>query len=175
MTARPTAVVGTIVTAVATIYIVALLLGMSDPDWGAWARPVVHLGELAVLLALGGAVGRGAWGRIGIGLAGIGLLMMAVAEPTMNELLFTIAPNLVGLGMIVTGVAVLREGVWTGGRRWLPLVQGIAVFAVLTPLVIVSGGPPAPLGLVGLLVWEVLWVAIGVAALDRRVASPVAA
>lgn len=166
MSARAVAMVGIVVTGIATAYVVALLLGMPDPAWGGWGRLVLHLGELAVLvaLALGGAAGRGPLGRIGVGVAGLGLVLLAVAEPSVVDLLFTIAPNLVGIGMLLVGVAVLRAGVWTGWQRWLPLAQGVALFAVLTPLIIVSGGPPETLGLVGLLVWEVLWVLIGVSA-----------
>lgn len=175
MTAR----IGVVLTGAATLYIVALLLGLPDPSWAAVGRAVVHLGELAVLVAVvgSGAAGRRGLGRAGAVLAGLGLLGLAVAEPMTNataDLLFTISPNLVGLGMILLGVAVARERRWTGWVRFAPLALGVAVFAVLTPLIIVSGGPPAPLGLVGLLVWEVLWVACGVAALTR-VPSPAAA
>jgi hypothetical protein len=171
--------IGTVLTGLATLYIVALLVGMPDPGWAAAARAVVHLGELAVLVAVvaAGAAGRRGLGRAGAVLAGLGLLGLAVAEPMTNataDLLFTISPNLVGLGMILLGVAVLQERRWTGVARFLPLAQGIVVFAVMTPLIIVSGGPPAPLGLVALLVWEILWTAIGVAVLTRS-ASRVAA
>jgi hypothetical protein len=164
--------VGVVLTGLATLYIVALLVGLPDPSWAAVGRSVIHLGELAVLVAVvaSGAAGRRGIGRVGAVLAGLGLLGLAVAEPMTNataDLLFTVSPNLVGLGMILLGVAVIQERRWTGAARFLPLAQGIVVFAVLTPLIIVSGGPPAPLGLVGLLVWEIVWTAIGVAVLTR--------
>ena len=41
--------------------------------------------------------------------------------------------TLIGLGMLVAGVGVLRAGVWTGWRRWTPLAIGIAEFVILTP------------------------------------------
>ncbi|MCF7552398.1 hypothetical protein [Pseudonocardia sp. WMMC193] len=171
MTAR----IGVAVTGLATLYTVALLVGMPDPDWAYLARVLVHLGELAVLLAIvgSGAAGRRGLGRAGAALAGLGLVGLAVGEattlaaPATADLLFMISPNLVGLGMILLGVAVVLERRWTGWARVVPLALGIAVFGVLTPLIIVSGGPPAPAAVVGLLVWEVLWVACGVAALTR--------
>jgi hypothetical protein len=174
-----TARIGVALTGLATLYIVALLVGLPDPPGAAWGRALVHLGELAVLVAVvgSGAAGRRGLGRAGAVVAGLGLVGLAVAEPMTNataDLLFTISPNLVGLGMILLGIAVLQEGAWTGWVRFLPLALGIAVFVVLTPLIIVSGGPPEPLGLVGLLVWEILWVGCGVAALTRS-PSPVAA
>ncbi|GAA1871403.1 hypothetical protein GCM10009836_60260 [Pseudonocardia ailaonensis] len=165
--------VGTALTGLATVYVVALLVGMQDPGWAYAARGLIHLAELAVLLGVvgSGAAGRGVLARIGAGLAGLGLVGMAVAEvltnaaPGPSDLLFSIAPNLVGIGLILVGVAVIRAGVWSGWRRFVVLALGIVVFVVMTPLLIVSGGPPAPAGLVAVLVWEALWTLIGVAAL----------
>jgi len=45
----------------------------------------------------------------------------------------------------------------------------------MTPLIITSGGPPAPPALAGLLGWQVLWVLIAVAVLvetERPALSP---
>jgi hypothetical protein len=177
---RGPAVVGTVIAGVATVYVIALLLGMSDPSWAYLARGIVHLGELAIVVALlATGAAAGALGRIGGVLAGIGLVAMAVAEVITDSaselatILFQVGPVLVGVGMIGVGIPVLRS--WTGWRRFTPLVLGIGVFVVLLPLVIVSGGPPAPLGLVGILVWEVLWVAVGVAALTALPARAPAA
>lgn len=177
MSARTVAWVAAVVTGLATVYIVALLLGLPDPDGAAYGRTVVHLGELAavVALAMAGAAGAGWLGRIGLPLAGLGLLAMAVAEPLASSpvgaTLFMIAPNLVGLGMILAGIAVIRTGLWSGWQRWVPLVLGIYVFVPMTPLIIVSGGPPAPLGLVGLVGWEILWVLAAAAVLTASTAE----
>ena len=55
-----------VVTGLGTVYTVGLLLGMPDPDWAYLARGVLHLGELATLLALGlsGATGTGPLGSV---------------------------------------------------------------------------------------------------------------
>jgi hypothetical protein len=171
--ARTVACVAGVITGLATVYTVALLLGMPDPDWAYLGRGVMHLGELATLVALGlsGAAGTGLLGRLGIGVGVLGALLFAVAEvitlgaPGASETLFAIAPNLAGLGLILAGIAVLRTGLWTGWRRWVALALGVYVFAVLIPLVIATGGPPAYAAIAGLLVWQVLWVLIAVAVL----------
>lgn len=173
MNARLVAGIAAVITGLAVVYIVGLLLGMPDPDWAYLARGVVHLGELAAVVAVGlsGAAGTGLLGRLGLGLTLLGELMFAVAEVTTlsahgtSETLFAIAPNLVGLGLILAGIAVIRTGIWTGWRRWVTLALGVYVFAVLTPLIITTGGPPAYTAIAGLLVWQVLWVLIAVAVL----------
>ena len=91
-----------------------------------------------------------------------------------------IAPNLVGLGLILAGIAVIRAHRWTGWHRYVVLALGIYVFVVMTPLIIVSGGPPATaLGVVALLGWEILWALIAVSVLaetadERRSAAAAA-
>jgi hypothetical protein len=170
---RPTAIVAVAVTGIATAYTLALLLGMPDPAWAYLARAIVHLGELAAVLAvaMSGAAGTGWLGRVGTGAAGLGLVLLAVAEaitfssPDLSLTLFTIGPNLVGIGLIVVGIAVVRAGRFTGWRRYPVLALGVYVFVVMTPLIIASGGPPAPAGIVALLGWEVLWVLVAVAVL----------
>jgi len=173
MSARTVAGIAAVITGLAVVYIVAVLLGLPDPDWAYLPRGVIHLGELAavVALALSGAAGTGLLGRLGLGLACLGELMLAVAEvitlsaPGTSETLFATAPNLVGLGLILAGIAVIRTGIWTGWRRWVTLALGVYVFVVLTPVIIAAGGPPALPAIAGLLVWQVLWVLIAVAVL----------
>lgn len=177
MSARTVAWIAAVITALSTAYIVALLLGLPDPGAAAYGRGVMHLGELAVVvaIALSGAAGVGWLGRIGLGLAGLGQLMMAVAEPvgstSLGDTLFTIAPNLTGLGLILAGVAVIRTGVWTGWQRGITLALGIYVFVPMTPMIIASGGPPAELALIGLLGWEILWFLNATAVLTASTAE----
>lgn len=173
MTARGAAAVAAVLTGLATVYPLALLAGMPDPAWAYLPRGLIHVGELAavVALALCGAAGAGWPGRAGLGLAGLGTALLAVAEVLteagrgVSDTLFAIAPALVGLGMLVAGVAVVRAGGWTGWRRWVVLGLGGYVFAVLTPVLIAAGGPPAPGALWALACWEALWVLVAAAVL----------
>jgi hypothetical protein len=82
--------------------------------------------------------------------------------PAASDTLFAVAPNLVGLGLVLAGIAVLRTGRWTGWRRYVAFALGIYVFVVVTPVIIVAGGPPAVPAIGALLVWEVLWVLLAV-------------
>jgi hypothetical protein len=182
---RAAALITALITGLAAVYILALLLGLEDPGWAYLPRGLIHLGELAavVALALCGAAGPGGLARIGLGAAGLGQLMLAVAEvitassPGTSDALFAIAPNLVGLGLILAGVAIIRTGRWTGWRRYVTLALGLYVFVVMTPVIIASGGPPAVAALWTLAVWEVLWALIAVSVLAetaavRRSAAP---
>jgi len=171
--ARTLACVGGVVTGLSTVYIVGQLLGMPDPEWAYLPRGLIHLGELAIFVALwlAGAVGTGLLARLGIGVGVLGALLLAIAEvitvsaPGTSDTLFAVAPNLVGLGLVLAGIAVVRTGRWAGWRRWVTLALGVYAFAVLTPVLITSGGPPAYAAIAGLLGWQVLWVLIAVAVL----------
>jgi hypothetical protein len=177
MNARTVAWIGAVITALSTVYIVALLLGLPDPAAAAYGRAVIHLGELAVVVAvaLSGAAGVGWLGRIGLSLAALGQLALAVAEPLNSgpvaDTLFAIAPNLTGLGLILAGIAVIRTRLWTGWQRGITLALGIYVFVPMTPMIITSGGPPAELAVIGLLGWEILWFLLATAVLTASTAD----
>jgi hypothetical protein len=111
---------------------------------------VHHLGLLAGVVAF---VGSGAPGprrvaRTGGWLAVAGTTLLAMAE--LNTMRYGdwllddanaglmgasygVASNLVGVGMILAGVGVLRSRTWAGWHRWTPVALGAAVFVVVTP------------------------------------------
>lgn len=65
-----------------------------------------------------------------------------------------------GLGMIIVGLASMKAKVWTGWKRYIPLIVGCFPFVFMFPLVILTGArPPAMIGL-----WGFPWIAMGVAA-----------
>lgn len=83
-------------------------------------------------LAATQAAGSGWLPRVGLPIAGLGWALTAVAELTvwvnypLAKSVFAVADPLIGLGMILTGIAVLRAGHWHGWRRFAPLACGLA-------------------------------------------------
>lgn len=98
-TTRTSALVGVITVLAALFAAIGALTGW-EPSWGFLARAVIHLGELAVVLALAlcGAAGRGWPGRIGVGAAIIGQVLLVAAElvypvsPDVGDQIFSVAP-----------------------------------------------------------------------------------
>jgi hypothetical protein len=150
---------------------------------------VHHLGMVAVLIGLAGsgATGNGRLGRAGAWLAVVGTFLLAVQElitgfqfgdvalKAANEGAmgagYGVSTNLIGLGMVVAGIAVVRAGVWTGWARWIPLAIGIMHFVVVTPAIF-SGGFVA--GRLAIGSWMLLFGALGFA-LVRHVTGQVTA
>lgn len=180
-TTRAAAGIGIAITTLGVAYCVAGLGGW-QPDWGYLAQAVLHVGELAVVVALVAAVGAHALGRVGLAVAAIGQALLVVAElgyradPDLAGVLFAAGPLLSGLGMVLAGTAVLRAREWPLRQRLLPLLVGVWILVPATPVMIATGGPPAPLSLAMIIVWDVLWSLTGVAVLvAARRRAPAAA
>jgi hypothetical protein len=90
---------------------------------------------------------------VGLASAIVGQLIIAAAEviwPSnrdLGDVLFSVSPILTGAGLVTAGVAIIRAGVWARPSRFLPLTLGLYTILVLIPVMIASGGPPAPLAL----------------------------
>ncbi|MGH9209235.1 MAG: hypothetical protein ACRD2C_00970 [Acidimicrobiales bacterium] len=67
---------------------------------------------------------------------------------------------LTALGMVVAGIAVLRERAWNGWARFAPLVVGVFPFLFMVPFAAATGAPPT----VSLVAWGLTFVALGTAA-----------
>lgn len=111
---------------------------------------VQHLGLLVGIMALGatGAAGLGRSPRVGQFLAVVGMTVLTVTEGvailaagevvpstlvTLLEVSYGISSTLIGVGLVMVGVAVLRSRKWLGLRRFLPLAIGVYVFVPMTP------------------------------------------
>ncbi|MEI7582604.1 hypothetical protein [Runella sp.] len=68
-----------------------------------------------------------------------------------------------GLGMILVGIASLKTKIWSGWKRYIPLIAGCFPFLFMFPLVILTGARPAPV--IGL--WGIPWIALGIAVWQR--------
>ena len=135
---------------------------------------ITHVGMILGLIALRGcgAVPPGRLGRVGLLVAVSGMVVL-----TVNELLaiipagqstgsraagtvgaiYGLATILMGLGMVMAGIAVLRGGVWSGWERWLPLVLGIWLFVPTMPALF-TDGDVARVALAG---WALLFALLG--------------
>jgi hypothetical protein len=173
-TTRTAALVGLVITAVGVVYTLAAATGF-EPSWGFVLQALIHIGELAVVLAVFGAVGAqvGVLGRIGFGVAALGQVLLVVAELVfpfngpIGEQLFNVAPLLSGLGMVLAGIAVLRSGVWRGWKRVTPLLVGAWMLVIVIPLIIVFDGPPATAPVLGLAGWDICWALAAIAVLTE--------
>jgi hypothetical protein len=177
--ARTAAQLALFITAAAVLYAAAAALTGWEPSLGWLIQAVIHVGELSAVaaLALSGAAGSGRAARVGIGMAILGQATLAGAEviwtraPDLGDVLFGVGPTLTGAGLVVAGIAVLRARRWTGWQRFMPLTLGIYVFAIMTPVMVGSGGPPAVAALVTIAGWDVLWALIAISTLTTQTTS----
>jgi hypothetical protein len=116
---------------------------------------VQHLGLVLGLLAVwsAGVVGRSGLGRSGHILAVGGMVGLTLTElaaivarhddmDTTRVAVFGAVYGVVsfasGLGLVLEGVAAIREGVWDGWQRWLLLGTGVWVFVPMMPALALS-------------------------------------
>lgn len=95
-------------------------------------------------------------------LAGV-LALLRVAGPVsrsvraaLNGLLYGVPTILIGLGMLVAGVGIVRAGPWTGWRRWTTLVTGAFVVVVVLLITSTFTASQVVLG-----VWMLLFAGVG--------------
>jgi hypothetical protein len=140
-----------------------------------------HVAMLAGVLGLAGLapVPTKVW-RPGLVMAGAGLVLLAGCEvfgltaASVSEgsstagtvgAAYGVPTVLVGLGFLLSGWVVLRQGLLTSGR-WLPIAFGVWVFVVLVPALSSGSHVAGRLAIGG---WMVLYLFLGVA-LRRRAA-----
>jgi hypothetical protein len=170
---RASAVAALLITGFAVVYAAGSAIAGWDPSLGWLIQAIIHLGELSavVALAFSGAGGRSRIARAGLVAAIAGQLIMAAAEviwpsnPDLGDVLFGVSPIVTGAGLITAGVAVIRAKVWAGSFRFLPLALGLYTIVVLIPVMIGSGGPPAPLALWTIAGWDLLWCTLSASVL----------
>ncbi|MBO0949757.1 hypothetical protein [Fibrella forsythiae] len=68
-----------------------------------------------------------------------------------------------GIGMLLVGIASLRASIWTGWKRYAPLIVGSFPFVFMFPILFISGARPAEL--IG--IWGFPWLLLGLAAWQR--------
>ena len=172
---RPTALTALALTLLAVLYAAGSAVTGWEPGLGWLLQAVIHVGELlAVLaLALSGAAGNGKAARAGLAAAVLGQAVLAAAEviyprlPNLGNTLFAVGPLLTGVGLVTAGIAVVRARRWDGWQRFTPLAVGVYVFVALIPVLIGSGGPPAPAALWSIAAWDLLWALLALSVLTN--------
>jgi hypothetical protein len=121
--------------------------------WNSLAAVSRALALIGIIgLARGGAAGNSALGKIGLGLAVLGLALNvpiiasgAVKVTLLAQMLDGMTATLYALGLTLAGLAVLLARRWQGWHRFMPLLLGLYVLLVVTPYVVISrGGPDLP-------------------------------
>lgn len=123
-------------------------------------------------LARSGVGGTGGLARSGLLVTAIGWVALTLCEiramtlatspypsPSTDVLdtAYGVATILIGVGLILAGVAVARARVWTGWHRFITLVSGVAVFLIVIPGIF----GPFLAGRIVLIVWMLLLAALG--------------
>jgi len=174
-TSRASVNAALLITGFAVIYAGGSALAGWEPSSGWLIQAIIHIGELlaVVALAFSGVAGHSRRARGGLAAAVVGQASMVAAEaiwpgnPGLGDVLFGVAPILTGAGLITAGLAVARARVWAGLSRFLPMILGLFTILVLIPVMIGSGGPPAPLALWTIAGWDLLWFTVCVLVLRQ--------
>lgn len=110
-----------------------------------------------------GGVGRSLFGKLAFGLAWLGHLLFVVAEIfsllTASEGFLPVAALISTVGLMLTGVAVLRTQRWRGWGRWTPLLAGIYPLLGMFPFLIIYAAP----NYTGIALWGLCRFLLGLA------------
>jgi hypothetical protein len=146
-------------------------LEASEPVPWAAAVPnaISHLLTLVGVVGLArlGAAGRGRLASSGLVGTVLGLAVLTLAEfvsvPSESnaEAFYSVGTLLTGLGLILVGVAMLRDGRWTGWRRFTPLACGLFLLLIVVPALFMPGFVPH----YALGAWGICWLLLGLAQL----------
>jgi hypothetical protein len=130
---------------------------------------LVFIGVLG--LACSGAAGDGWLAKIGLGIALLGSFLVIPSEIillvdrlfALGKTLLPICALLMGLGMLLAGIAVLRTRHWLGWHQYTPLICGLYVFVVLFPAFAIAFAIAEGVGFLALGGWGVCWLLLGAA------------
>ena len=113
---------------------------------------IIHLASLFAVVTLAASVAaRAGWLKnVGFALTLAGQVAQALGESvirfdmTVGNAFFTVCMPLMGLGMILVGIAVIRTGTWSSWRRFMPIACGLYIPIVLVPAFVIEKGPSFP-------------------------------
>lgn len=183
--------------AVSGVYLATVSPSVGDDRWSypftatgfTWIQlffAVQHIPLFLVLLAVSwlGVVGRSGMGRAGLVIAVAGMVGLTITEvaaiaargddldTTLVQVLngvYGVVTIMAGVGLVMAGVAAMRERVWSGWHRVVLLVTGIWVFVPMIPALATSF-----LGArLAITAWMLLFAAVGWAVVQSRRSAPI--
>ena len=106
-------------------------------------QSLLFVGFLGVWWSRG--MGDGFFGKIAFGLGLFDHFMFILAEIVLlaanSDILLPLAALSSALGLLLTGIAVLRAKRWQGWGRFAPLLAGLYPFIGMFPFLFITGGP----------------------------------
>jgi hypothetical protein len=124
-------------------------------------QTLMFVGFLGIWWSRG--VGRGLYGKIAFGLGWLGHFLFVLAEvvslATGSEDLLAVAALSTTVGLLLTGIAVLRTKRWRGWGRWTPLLAGLYPLVGMFPFLIIYEEP----SYTGIALWGLFRLLLGLA------------
>lgn len=123
-------------------------------------------------LARSGVAGTGLLGRVGLWISVVGMAALTLCEAgammlatspypspgtDVMDVAYGVASILIGVGLTLAGLTVVRASEWAGWRRFVTLVCGVAVFVIVIPGVF----GPFLAGRMAIVVWMLMFSALG--------------
>ncbi len=119
-------------------------------------------------------VGRSTFGKIAFGIGLLGHLIFVAAEAhsfivgATSDLL-ALGALVSAIGLLLTGIAVLRAKRWQGWTRWMPLLTGLYPWLAMFPFIFIADEPNG-YAIAG---WGLMRLALGLAIrLNRQSTQP---
>lgn len=169
-------IAGSAVSLATSLLVVARV--MADDASATW-NVLDLVGDATMIIGLAGFVttrAAGGWlGRAGLVLVFAGLGMFTVAgaagffDPDAGEALHPISVPLTGVGMVLTGIVVVRTRRWQGWIRYTPLACGLSPFVIELPGFITFGDSPNLHAFIACTTtsWLIFFIALWTTAEDR--------
>jgi hypothetical protein len=94
-----------------------------------------------------------------------GIVSLFIGNPII--IFFPLGALLIGLGMLIVGIQVVRAGELKEWKRFTPLIVGLYPFVIMFPIVIITGSP----SIHAIMLWGIPWKIMGCALLSELYAS----